>query len=299
MRRGPLYMILASGMFTAMVAMVKVGRAEMSPLELVFWRALVSVPLVLMTLRGVGFRLRARGAFAARLLLGVAAMTCFYTAALELDVVDLNLISRFQPILVAVLAPLVLGPQERPGPLVWAAAAAGLVGCGIILAPDLAVGSLAGVWAFAATFLSAGAHLSLRRVASVDPGRTIVFWFHSGMLALALAALTVDEGGVPAPPRALWPVLAGIGITATAGQLLVTRAYSLDRAPVVAAASYFGVLWALIADALVFGRWPSASAIFGGTLVVTASLALVLRERPAAGRRDGRADPDAPPGKRT
>jgi drug/metabolite transporter (DMT)-like permease len=268
MSRGPLHMILASAMFTVMVACVKLCRDEMSGLELVFWRGAISVPIVLATIRGAGFRLERPGVAALRIGFGLAAMSLFYTAAKGLPIVDLNLITRLQPILIALAAPLVLGPEERAGARTWLAAVGGLSGCALILAPGLTVGHLFGLAALAATFFSAGAHLSLRLAASHDHGRTIVFWFHVTMVAAAGTAIMVEQGGVPLPPRHLWPLVLGVGLSATAGQLLITRAYALGRAPVVAAASYAGVLWALVADILVFGLRPGWTVVIGGVLVL-------------------------------
>ena len=276
--RGPLFMILASLSFSLMVACVKLVRAELEPLQVVFWRAAISTPLLLIpVLRGPGFRLGRRKAFASRLLFGFIAMTCFYTAAKGLALVDLSLISRLQPILLAVLAPLVLGRDERAQPGVWVAAAVGFTGCALILGPTLAVGTLWGAWALGATFASACAHLSLRRVAAADAGLTIVFWFHLGMLVLAALGLGLD-GEVPALPGGwLLAPLLGLGLLATAGQLLMTKAYSLDRAPVVAAASYSAILFSLLLDLAVFQQLPTLAALAGGTLVVGSSLWLVVK----------------------
>lgn len=286
MNRGPLYMILASALFTAMVTFVKISRAEMSGVELVFWRGAISVPIVLVTLRGAGFALKSRGAFALRLLFGLGAMSLFYTAAYGLELVDLNLIARLQPIFIAIAAPIVLGADEKGGRRVWLAAVGGLTGAALIMAPDLAVGSIHGLLALLATLCSSGAHLALRKVAKVDHGRTIVFWFHIGMASIAAVIVLATKGGIPLPPRHLWLPVLGIGVCATFGQLLITKAYSITKAPVAAAASYVGILWSLIADIVIFDVVPGLPALIGGAFVVVSSLGLVLeRPRRATGLR--------------
>jgi drug/metabolite transporter (DMT)-like permease len=278
-QRGPLYMIIASAAFTAMVACVRVARQELSGFELVFWRGAISLPLLAALIGGRGFRLRNRKPFALRTLFGFCAMACFYTAAKETDLVTLSLITRLQPILIAIAAPLVLGKQEHPGGSVWVAALVGFGGSALLLAPDLQSGSFASLWAFAATCFSAAAHLALRRVATENRGPAVVFWFHAGMVVLALGALAGTDATLTAPRRELWWLLLGVGVFATAGQLLLTRAYAVERAPVVAAAAYTGVLWALLVDLMVFRHVPSWAEIGGGVLVLVASLWLVLRKK--------------------
>lgn len=271
-------MILASAAFTLMVACVKIVRVELDPMQAIFWRAVISAPLLLIPVwRGPGFRLVRRKAFAYRLLFGFAAMSCFYTAAKGLALVDLSLISRLQPILIAVMAPWFLGSSERAQRGVWGAAVVGFAGCALMLGPGLGVDFYWGAWALAATLASACAHMALRRVASGDSGQTIVFWFHVGMGVLGFLTLAV-RGQLPVLPSGplLLPLL-GVGLLATAGQLLMTRAYSLDRAPVIAASAYAGVLFSVLLDLVIFGALPTVGALTGGALVVASSLWLILR----------------------
>lgn len=273
-------MILASLMFTVMVTAVKYCRSEMSGIDLAFWRGLVSVPLVALTMRGAGFRLRHRGLFLARAGFGVAAMTLYFTATRGMSLVDLNLVTRLQPILVGLAAPWVLGRDERAGGRTWLAATLGLTGAAVILAPDLSLGSRWGLVAFAATGCSAAAHIALRRLSTVEHGRTIVFWFHLFMTAATGLLVAVFERRFPWPPRELWIPVLTIGVFATIGQLLVTKAYASARAPLVAASSYAGVLWSLVADLTVFDLVPDAAALAGGVLVLGAT-ALILSDRRA------------------
>lgn len=272
-------MVLASAAFTAMVACVRTARQDLTGFELVFWRGAISLPLLAVLLGGTGLRLNSRKPFALRTLFGFCAMACFYTAAKETDLVTLSLITRLQPILVAIAAPVVLGRKERSGGDIWVAVLVGFGGSALLLAPDLKAGSFSSLWAVAATAFSAAAHLALRRVATENRGPAIVFWFHAGMVVLALGTLLGTGTPLAKPPRELWWLLLGVGAFATAGQLLLTRAYAVERASVVAAASYTSVLWALLLDLSLFHHVPSWPEIGGGTLVLGSSLWLVLSKK--------------------
>jgi drug/metabolite transporter (DMT)-like permease len=104
-----------------------------------------------------------------------------------------------------------------------------------------------------------------------------VFWFHACMTVFAFCAVFAVHGELRVPEVRLVPAVLGIGVAATAGQLLITKAYSVGKAPVVAAASYAGVLWSLVADLVVFRALPGVAAVIGGLLVLISSLALVVR----------------------
>ena len=56
----------------------------------------------------------AKRLLATRIVVGFAAMTCFFTAAHGLAVADMSLIGRLQPLLIALLAPLFLAPLKHP-----------------------------------------------------------------------------------------------------------------------------------------------------------------------------------------
>jgi len=278
-RRGPALMIGATLMFTMMVAAVKVVRQELGPFEVMVWRSAVSAPIAFAIAWPAGvLAVTNRRAMALRVVLGTSAMACFFTAAKGLLLADLSIIARLQPIFVAFLAPLVLGRAERSGGLIWGVLVAGLVGCGLIIGPDLQVGSSFGLYALAASVFSACAHVTVRHLGKSDDPRVIVFWFQIGACCLAfLLYVGVHGNALPVPPMHLWGWLAAVGLFATAGQILMTFAYKQEQASRVAAAGYAGPLFGLLGDVLVFGDWPAPLALLGGVLVVGAGLLLVLR----------------------
>ncbi|HJL05708.1 MAG TPA: DMT family transporter [Polyangiaceae bacterium LLY-WYZ-15_(1-7)] len=276
-RKGPALMLLATAMFTAMVACVKVARDEMGPLEVIVWRAVFSVPLTLLLVRKIGFRVKAKKVLALRILLGFGAMVCFFTSTRGLNLGDLSIISRLQPIVVAFLAPIALGSAEKASGKIWGLLLLGLLGCALIIGPGLQVGNVYGLWALAATMFSAGAHLAVRKLGATDDPRKVVLYFQAGACVLALGAHAGMTGELlPLPPAHLWWALGGVGLFATLGQVAMTYAYQAERASVVAAASYAAPVFGMVADVLFFDGWPTGTALLGGAIVVGAGLVLVF-----------------------
>lgn len=283
-------MVLATLFFTIMVGAVKTVRQELEALEVIVWRSAISAPLAfLMCLfprRGTAvedgaakvFAIKARRVLTLRVLLGTGAMVCFFTSAKGLALADLSILSRLQPIVIAVLAPFVLGAAERSPARIWLLLGAGLFGSAMIIGPGLEVGNVYGLWALAATVLSAGAHLAVRRLGATDDPRAVVFWFQVGACAIAFSAYYAITGDWIAIPEARWwPWLATVGIFATLGQIAMTFAYKTERASRVAAASYAAPLFGLIADVFFFEGWPAPLALLGGIIVTAAGLALIWR----------------------
>jgi drug/metabolite transporter (DMT)-like permease len=275
-RRGPAYMMLASLAFTIMVASVKVLSRELSALEVLLWRASLSVPLAALLARGRILRVKSPGLLGARVVLGFAAMACFFTAAAGLSLADMAFLSKLQPVVIVLLAPVVLGTHERVGRGVFGIVVLGLSGTALLVGPALAVGNRYGLWALGATLFSSGAHLTVRALRKYASAPTIVFWFQLGAACLALAFLSLMLGTGPRWPAAqLWPALLVCGGSATLGQVLMTRAYAVEKAGVVGAASYVAPVWGVAGDAVLFGVWPSATAWVGGGLIIAAGLWLL------------------------
>jgi len=277
MRRGPFEMVLATLMFSLMIASVKVARQELDALEVIVWRAVVSLPLSLALAWPTRLRIVNRRDMLLRGVFGFGAMACFFTSAKGLALADLSIIMKLVPILLALAAPYVVGATEKAEGKVWVAMGAGLVGCALIVGPHLRVGSVYGLWAVSAVLFTTGAHLMVRRLGATDDPRAVVFWFQVIVFTFALTGFRLLRGAwLDLPPPHLWIYLAATGLFATSGQVFMTRAYRMDSVPNVAAASYTGPVFGALLDLVVFGHWPSIQAIAGGTLVVGAGLWLVF-----------------------
>ncbi len=282
LRLGPLLMLAAGLCFALMVSAVKIARAEVSAVEVVAWRGLLSVPLCALVVPRGRWRIHNRPWMAARSVLGLAAMLCYFTAAKGLPVADLTLIGRLQPVALALLAPVLLGATERSDRRIWAVSAAGILGCGLLRGPSLAVGNTAGLWALGAVLTAALAHLCLRRLGATEDSQTVVFWFQAFVSVAAFGALALSAGGLPSlPPPGVLPWLLAVGAGAALFQNLISRAYQLDRVAPVAAASHATPLFGVLIDLVVFATVPGPAVLAGGALLLGAALALVLmKERP-------------------
>ena len=273
---GPVLMFLAQVAFTVMVVFVKIARTELSTFEVAFWRSIVATPLLMLMYRNVSWQIRDRKTIFLRIVLGFGALCSFFAAAKGLSIADLSLISKIQPILIAILAPLLIGKAEKASRQLWGLMAMAMIGCAILLAPSLEVGSKYGIFAIFAAIFSAHAHVFIRRLRKEHPG-IIVLWFQTGSGILAFFACLLTLQNIPTPPSHLWIPLVGVGLMATLGQLLMTLAYKRNKAATVALASYAGPLVAVGADVVAFGVFPTPNVYVGGSIVVLAGIMLLWK----------------------
>ena len=275
---GPILMILAQVAFTIMVVFVKITRQELSTFEVALWRSLTAIPILMLMYRKVSWQIQDRVAILFRVVLGFGALCSFFAAAKGLSIADLSLISKLQPILVAIVAPLLLGGSEKVPGQIWGLIGMALIGCVVLLAPSLEVGSKYGLYAVAAAIFSAHAHTLLRKLRREHSG-IIVLWFQCGSGILAFIACLLTIGRVPIPSQHLWMPLIGVGLMATLGQLLMTLAYKRAKAATVATASYAGPLVAVVADIVAFTVYPTWNVYVGGTIVVLSGVLLLRQTR--------------------
>jgi drug/metabolite transporter (DMT)-like permease len=287
-RTGPLLMVLASLAFVVTTSLIKLTRETLSGAEVVFWRGAVSTIILLPFLGHGRLQLRNPKLFALRLCLGYGALLGQAIAAKGLSLLDLNLATRLRPLLISMLAPLFFGKEERSGSPVWLALLVGLLGSMLLLLPELQAGSFHTLWILFSVICASASQLCLRGLGESDNSLTLVFWFHFATALVACGQLFLFEGGLRVPARPLWGILVGMGLSATLSQLLMTQAYSIERAPLVAAASYTGPLWALLGDLIIFRETPTPLALLGGALLFGSSLWLILGgpiEKQAQSRR--------------
>jgi drug/metabolite transporter (DMT)-like permease len=265
-------MFVASACFVTMSALVKTLGQELPLSELMFLRCLIALPALFALLLKGGHPLVVHDwkTLLLRSLFGILAMFCFYYALTHMPLADCVFIGRTQPLILAFMAPLIVG--EHAGKNVWVAISIGLVGTAIIINPRIAW-SIASWVALAAAFLSALAHLMVRRLCRTDSSPVIVFNF---TLLLCLVSGVAAFSSLIFPTPRQWLLLVGISCFASLGQSFLTRAYSLDRAPTVAAASYASVVLSIIYGYVFWGEIPLLSSVTGAFLIVLGGIYLMV-----------------------
>ncbi|ASQ89707.1 EamA family transporter [Prosthecochloris sp. GSB1] len=264
-------MLIASACFATMAAMIKgIGYSLPIP-EIIFFRSILPLPFFLWTLALQKKRLlvTARKTLVLRSLFGVLAMSGFYYALANIPLAESVFLGRTQPLILAILAPLVIG--EKPTGSVWIAIGTGILGIALILEPSF--GWAPAAWAsIGGASASAMAHLLVRKLNRTDDPATIVANF---FMATALLSAVWTGPAFIMPTQHQWLLLAGVALFSTCGQYLMTLAYRLDQAPVVAAASYASIIFSVVYGYLFWQEVPPASAWVGGALIIAGSFILI------------------------
>jgi S-adenosylmethionine uptake transporter len=203
----------------------------------------------------------------------------------------LNYMSSIWMALFLIGGAVMLGGARVDGRLV-ATVLAGFAGVALILRPTIEASQLwHGLIGLLSGVLSAMAYLQVTALgrAGEPEGRVVMYFSLGGLLAgAALTALTDAGFHAHTPHGAL--LLVAVGLSATAAQWLMTRAYAVGRPLVNASLQYLGIAFAYAYGVLVFDDPLHPMALAGTVLVVGAGLAAArLRQRrPEPGAADSR-----------
>ena len=268
-------LVSASGLcFGVMSAVVRYVSGYLPLAEVVFFRnamgLLVIVPWLIIggraLLRTPNWRLHMlRSSF------GVLSMFCLFYALAHLPLADATLLNFTAPLYIPLIAAWWL--KEAAPRHIYRNILLGFIGIALILKPGSMTFDHSALIAAAAGVFTALAFVSLRRMADSEPALRTVFYF--GLIGAVMSAVPMTFVWTT-PPPALWPWLVALGITASAGQWLLTSGYRYAPAAVVGPFTYTTVLFAAALGWIFWAEAPDELSFLGMILVIIAS-SLVLQ----------------------
>lgn len=258
-------MLLSSAAFATMSALVKALGPAFPFFEAIFIRGALGLPLMLWLLRRAGQDLRSehKRTLALRGGLGWIGMSAYFFGLQRGKLAEVSALLRTEPLLIAVLSPLLLG-ERAPGST-WLLSLLGFAGVTLVLKPTPAAFEWSSAAGLVAGLFSCLAHLAVRRLNATEPPLRIVFYMTVVVTVCSAPALLFD---CVVPSATQWLVLVGVTICATAGQVTMTMAYGRDRAPVVAAVGYASVVFALVLGLVIWRELPDVLSLLGATAVI-------------------------------
>lgn len=258
-------------------AVVKWLVTRYDPFQIVFVRSLIALPItvaLVCVLNGPKALLSARlPVHALRGVLGVGASFAFILSLRSLPLAEATALVFASPLVVAGLsAPLL---KEHVG---WARAAAivvGFIGVLIIVQPGAATFQVASLLAVGASVLYALVMLSARWIDKRDSIWTMMFYMT--VLAAVLSAFTVFTVW-PTPEFTDLFLFLGTAVAGTLGLTLISQAFRMAPAAVVAPYDYTALIWASLLGWLIWGVVPGLWTYVGAAVIILAGVYLITSE---------------------
>ena len=281
--------LISALLFAGMSALVR-QLGDVAPIgQMVFFRSAFAVlpVLVIYALRGeLASAVRTGRPFGqlGRGMLSVCGMFTNFSALTRLPLADATAISFASPLITVALAAVIL--KERVRIYRWSAVVIGFAGVIVMLIPHFDMGAYAGaagaaaavgsLFAIISAFCNAGTVIQTRRLTQTETTSSIVFYFS---LVCALAgALTLPFAWHSPNARELTALIA-LGILGGLAHIFLTESYRFAAASVVAPFDYSAMLWALLLGYWLFGELPGTLVYVGASIVASAGLYVIWRER--------------------
>ncbi len=247
------------------------------PVETLFFRAVISMLILLPTAWRMGFRATA-GTRRLKLHLGrgalqAASMACFFTGLATTPLVEVNALEFTYPIFATVLAVAFFGERIRLRRLL--ALAAGFAGAMIALRPGFQAVGTGQIFILTASLLWGGVALMIRELSKSESAVT---------QSIYLGLVLVPVSFVMAAPVWVWPnllqlgLLAVIGTTATLGQLLYAEAFRRGEMGAVLPLDFSKLGFSAVLGWAAFGEIPDVVTVIGAAIIFGAGAYITIRE---------------------
>ena len=285
-----LLMVFASLFFSLMAVCVKFASEQYGAGEIVFYRSLIGLVLMVAVLgaRHTALRTPVPAMHFWRSLAGTSALCLWFYSlgALPLGTaMTLNYMSSVWIACFLMGAALLASPgtAARIDGRLFASVLTGFAGVALVLRPTIGQDQLwHGLCGLLGGMLAAMAYLQVTALGRAgEPEERVVFYFSlSGVVAGLLLALATT--GLHAHSARGLGLLAAIGLLATAAQWMMTRAYAIGSTLAVAALQYLGIAYSFALGVWLFNDPVSAPSLAGTGLILAAGLAATFfRARPA------------------
>lgn len=270
---GSFYMVIACLSFALMIVCVKLAgqKFAMHTYEITFWRVLFSLVVLggFSWVKGRDFRTAYPKAHFWRSLAGSVALLMNFYVAIHLPLATASVLQNTSTLFLGILSIIIL--KQKPTLINWLSLILGFIGVVILLKPTEGGDLFAMLMGLTSGAISGYAYLQVRELSLLgEPAWRIVFYL-SLLSTLISGVLALFFGFTPLSLANL-PYIVAIGITALAGQLLMTYAYQVGQKFVVAVLNYLGVVFAMLFGVMWFGERLDAWALLGIVIIVASGI---------------------------
>lgn len=276
---GSLWMLVAAFFFACMGALVKVASTSFSSNEVVFYRSLFGL-LVILGITRIGHKPLATpnwGKQVVRSLSGFGSLALFFYAIAHLPLAAAVTLNYAAPIFLAALTLVFLRKDSRP--MLIGAILVGFVGVALLLQPSFDGDEwLAAVLGLVSGLLAGIVYLQITQLGRMgEPDWRTVFYFSLTCTVLSGGWMLLHDF------RPLhWddmPLLLALGSSATLAQLAMTRAYGSGNPLVAGSLSYATVVLASLAGILFWNEQLSPISWLGiGLIMISGVVSMAHRQ---------------------
>lgn len=274
---GIVLMCAGIALLTINDAIAKTLTSKHSPLQIIFLRNLIALPVAFAITLKMGGRNALRSykptAHLFRAILWVSSAVMFITSIKYLALAEATTLIFVAPLIITAISAIVL--KEHVGWRRWSAVVVGFVGLIIVIRPGSSTFHLVSLLPIGAAFLYAILMLGARWLDVRDSVWTLMLYLTaSGAL---ISGIFMPFVWVEVQASDLW-LFFSLAVVGTAGMTMLTQAFRFAPAVVIAPFEYTAILWAVILGWLFWKDVPDTLTFLGGAIIILSGIYIVWRE---------------------
>jgi drug/metabolite transporter (DMT)-like permease len=275
--RGIALMVIATGVFSANDAFMKLATVGLPPYEVLFIRGVMAstlmLPFILFTGNGKHLRHVVDKWVLIRNTFEFLAVLCFVVALANMPIADLSALGQISPMLLLLGVALIY--REKIGVPRMALIALGFVGALLVAQPGLNGFSPYAILGLLCAVGTAARDIAGRKVSVSIPAPVVAYaTLLLVMVGAGMAHVIFEDWVMPSTRHLL--LLAGSGLFLSLGHLFIFMSYRSGATSAVAPFYYLFSVWAVLSGYFVFSTFPNALAIAGIGLILVSGISVVL-----------------------
>lgn len=266
-----LFVILDSVGFSLMNFFVKLS-GDLPAMQKAFFRNAIALIVSVIVLAGTKEKFRIKREswpwLILRSIFGSLGIFCNFWALSRLTIADASILNKMSPFFAIIMSIFIL--HELPGVFEWFCVAAAFAGTLFVVKPTAGLASIPAVIGLAGGFFAGTAYTFVRFLGKKGERGPVIVMFFSAFSCLAFLPSLLFHYHPMTAAQVL--SLLGAGISASLGQLCVTKAYSLAPAKEISVFDYSQVLFAAIWGFLFLGEIPDMFSRIGYVIIIGTAL---------------------------
>lgn len=268
--KGVLFMLLSALIGALNGAVAKLLSQSMDPLEIVFYRNLLGVLIILYSLKKVNVSIDTsklhllflRGVF------GALAMVLFFYTIATIPLGEAVVLNKTSPFFVTILAYYLM--KETINLRTFFALIIGFAGVIFIMKPFGVEFSIEHFMGVLGGFFAAAAYATIKKIKDIYDARVIMLSFMGvGLLIpLGLFLFTPYVQFKFHTELFIWALIVFMAIISTASQWFLTRAYSISKASIIGVVSYSTIPFSIGFGMMLGDSFPDIYTLLGIFLIV-------------------------------
>ncbi len=279
--KGVLFMLLSALLGAVNGALAKLLSESMDPIEIVFYRNLIGVIIILFSIKKfhVSVDMSKLHLLFLRGLFGSLAMLLFFYTIATIPLGEAVVLNKTSPFFVTILAYYLM--KEKINLNTFFALILGFIGIIFIMKPFGMEISYEHILGVLGGFFAAAAYATIKKIKDIYDARVIMLSFMGVgiIIPIGLFLFTPYVHFKIHLELYIWALLILMAIISTASQWFLTRAYSLSRASIIGVVSYTNIPFAIGFGYLLGDLLPDMYTFLGIILIVIGGILVSKKDK--------------------